>query len=331
MVGITASWQAADGHQPGGWPKSLQLVAFAFCVANAVAILHVFGTWLFDPNAPRIATDFVGFWPAGRQVLDGQAAAVYDSVAHKAAGVAALGHDFPGHFALYYPPPYLLLLSVLPLLPYTASYIAWVLLTPLPYIYVISRIVDDRIGILLACAFPAVLANAIIGQNGCITAALFGGALVAMQSRPVLAGCLIALLTYKPHFGILIPLALICAGQWRVFVSAAVATVALAVASWAILGTGAWEGFIDAILRANRYTLGEGLSDWSKLQNLFALVRVMGGNLQVAWVVQGAAIAVMTVWVCVAWSGRQPFEIKAAILSVGAVICAPYILSLIHI
>ena len=32
----------------------------------------------------------------------------------------------------------------------------------------------------------------------------------------------------------------------------------------------------------------------------------------------------MAVWVCVAWAGRQPFAIKAAILSVGAIVCAPY-------
>lgn len=325
MIGILASLQAIERREPGRWPPGLELAAFCLCIAQAVALAYVFGSWLLDANAVRVATDFVGFWPAGRLVLDGQAAAVYDPLAHKAAGVAALGHDFDGTFALYYPPPFLLLLSILPLLPYTASYLVWVAATPLPYIFVISRIIGHRGGILLACAFPALLGNAIIGQNGCITAALFGGALLAMPRRPILAGCLFALLTYKPHFGILIPLALICAGQWRVFASAAIGAVALAVLSWMILGTGAWEGFVSAILRANQYTLGEGRSDWSKLQNLFALVRLMGGSLQLAWILHATAIAAMAAWVCIAWSGRQPFAIKAAILSVGAVICAPYI------
>ena len=36
-------------------------------------------------------------------------------------------------------------------------------------------------------------------------------------------------------------------------------------------------------------------------------------------------MAITAVCVCLAWSGRQPFAIKAAILSVGAAICAPYI------
>ena len=108
----------------------------------------------------------------------------------------------------------MLLFALLATMPYMTSYIVWVTLNPLPYIYVIYRIIGDRSAILLACAFPALLANVIIGQNGCITAALFGGALLAMQyGRPVLSGVLIGLLTYKPHFGILIPLALICSQQ----------------------------------------------------------------------------------------------------------------------
>jgi hypothetical protein len=36
-------------------------------------------------------------------------------------------------------------------------------------------------------------------------------------------------------------------------------------------------------------------------------------------------MAAMAAWVCVAWSGRQPFAIKAAVLSAGAMIAAPYV------
>src|SRR5690348_15913292 len=62
--------------------------------------------------------------------------------------------------------------------------------------------------LLLALAFPAVLINVGHGQNGFLTAALVGGALVALPTRPTLAGILFGLLIYKPQFGLLIPLAL---------------------------------------------------------------------------------------------------------------------------
>ena len=193
MVGMLASLQTAPRREPGGWPGGLVLAAFCFCVANIVALVSTFGPWLLSADGMHVSTDFLGFWPAGRMVLDGQAAAVYDVVAHKAASVAALGRDFEGNYPIYYPPHFFLLLAVVALMPYGVSYLAWVALTLVSYVFVISRIIGHPTGILLACAFPALLANAIAGQNGCLTAALFGGALLAMERRPILAGFLFAL------------------------------------------------------------------------------------------------------------------------------------------
>src|SRR6185436_12010803 len=103
--------------------------------------------------------DFVGFWAAGKLVLQGQGAA-YDWALHKAATVAALGHDYDGGYPQFYPPHYFLLLPLVASAPYVLSHVLWVVLTPLPYIFVITRIVNDRLGILLALAFPTMLANA---------------------------------------------------------------------------------------------------------------------------------------------------------------------------
>lgn len=322
-------YTAAPSHGPqlAAWPRGLELAAFCFCVGQAafLAASFAFGHWLYDPSGARLANDFIGFWPAGQLILDGKADLIYNEAAHKAAGSAVIGYDFEGTYPLFYPPPAMLLFALLATMPYMTSYIVWVTLNPLPYIYVFTRIVGDPRAILLACAFPALLANVIIGQNGCVTAALFGGALLAMPKRPILAGVLIGLLTYKPHFGILIPIALLASQQWRVTVAATVTALAMAALSLGILGAGAWEGFLNAILSANQNTLTGGRHDWSKLQSLFGLVRVLGGSVDLAWVVHGTAMAVMAVWVFIAWSGRQPFAIKAAVLSVGAVIAAPYV------
>ena len=140
----------------------------------------------------------------------------------------------------------------------------------------------------------------------------------------MLAGCLIGLLTYKPHFGVLIPLALICARQWRAFASAAVVTTALIGLSALVLGVSAWIGFIDAILTMNQNVFGIGTADYGKLQSIFGLVRAAGGSLTLAWTLHGTAAALMAAWVYAVWSGRAPFAIKAAVLAVASVICAPY-------
>ena len=108
---------------------------------------------------------------------------------------------------------------------------AWTLLTFPLYAATIRGIIGDRIGLLLACAFPGILANAMVGQNGFVTAALLGGALIFMERRPLLAGGLIGLLSFKPHLGILIPVALVAGGHWRVIAAAAVTVALLFVAS----------------------------------------------------------------------------------------------------
>ena len=62
--------------------------------------------------------------------------------------------------------------------------------------------------LLLALASPAVLINAVGGQNGTWTAALLGGGLSLLERRPYLAGGLFGMMIYKPHLALLLPVAL---------------------------------------------------------------------------------------------------------------------------
>ena len=86
----------------------------------------------------------------------------------------------------------------------------------------------DPLWLLFAAAFPAVLVNAGHGQNGFLTAALLGGALVMLDRRPASRASCSALLSYKPQFGLMIPLVLIATQRWRVFGVAVVTVAALA-------------------------------------------------------------------------------------------------------
>src|SRR5205823_4661633 len=211
---------------------------FALCVAQCVYLVASFvhGTWIVDASGQQIATDFVNVWVSGRQALDGSAAAAYDIAIHKQAEVAAIGHPFAGQYPWIYPPPFLFVASMLALLPLIAAYAAWMALTFPPYIAAVRAIVGERAGFLVACAYPGILSNLVVGQNGFLTAALIGAALVLMQRRPALAGCLIGLLSFKPHLGILFPLALIAGGQWRVLMAAAGTTALLGLAACSVFG-----------------------------------------------------------------------------------------------
>jgi hypothetical protein len=305
----------------------VELIAFALCAANAVylAASLLYGTWLIDPGGRPIPTDFVNVWAAGHLALEGRPAEAYDWAIHKQVEDAVIGYSFEGYYAWLYPPAFLLVASLLATLPLIAAQGVWLLLTFPPYVAVIRSIVGHRIGVMLACAFPAVVSTFVAGQNGFFTAALIGATLRLLQCQPLAAGICLGLLTYKPQFGLLFPLVLAAGGYWRVIWSATATALLLNAAALAVLGADAWMAFVHSLPLASQAILTEGQADWSKLQSLFGLTRSLGGAEALAWSIQGAALAVTAGLLCVMWRSPLAFDLKAAALAAGALLSTPYL------
>jgi arabinofuranan 3-O-arabinosyltransferase len=310
-----------------GFPRVAELTLVAVCVAQAsfLALALVHGHWLILPEGGSPDTDFVNVWAAGRLVQDGQPFAAYDWTVHKAAEEAALGHAFPSYYPWFYPPPFLFAAALVACFPYVPAFVAWLAATLSAYVLAIRVITGHAIGILVACAFPAVLTNAMTGQNGCLSAALMGGALHLMERRPALAGALIGLLTYKPHLGLLFPLVLAASGRWRTFAAAALVTVLVAALSWLAFGSATWEAFWRAMPVLSQAVMTDGRGDFGKVQSVYALIRNLGGGEPLAWALHAAVVAVTAAGLVALWRSRAPFELKAAALAVGALLVTPYL------
>ena len=180
-----ALYQMSPAHGAGArLARPVELICFALVVAHATYLLTAYlqGVWLVAPDGSGVPSDFVNVWAAGRMVLAGHAASVYDWPAHKLVEVSAIGHPFDGYFGWHYPPTFLFVAAALSLLPYAIAYVFWVFATFPAYLAAIRAIIGGRIGYLLAAAFPAVLSNFIVGQNGFLTAGLIGGALVLLEA-----------------------------------------------------------------------------------------------------------------------------------------------------
>jgi len=307
--------------------RPVELVCFALVVAHAVylASSYLDGLWVVKPDGSGDPSDFVNVWAAGRLVLLGHAAAAYDWPTHKLIEVSAVGHPFDGYFGWHYPPTFLFAAAGLSLLPYATAYMVWALGTFPAYVAAIRAIIGDRVGYLLAAAFPAVLSNFIVGQNGFLTAGLFGGTLILMERRPIVAGMLLGLLTFKPHLGLLFPIALAAGGHWRVFVTAAIVAALMAAASWTAFGSECWQAFTASIGHTSQAFLSDGLADWSKLQTAFGLTRTLGGGEGLAWIVQTVVAVIAAGAVALIWRSRAPYEIKAAALGTAAMLATPYL------
>jgi arabinofuranan 3-O-arabinosyltransferase len=308
-------------------PASLLNVCFVFFVINVSFFPAAFFShwWIYGPSGLGIPTDFVNVWAAGRLVLDGHPAQAYDWDIQKHLEVAELGQDFVGNFAWHYPPPFLFVAAFLAQFPYAVAFIGWAATSLVPYLAVMRAIVGRPFGWLLAAAFPVVLTNTLVGQNGFLTASLIGGVLYLMPVRPVLAGICLGLLSYKPQYGLLFPLVLIAASQWTVFFTAGVVAAAMALVSWLAFGTETWQAFFHWIPMFSQAFLTEGRAPWGKMQSIFALVRYFGGTEQVAWIFQWIMSGTVAVLLALLWRGRISYPLKAAALAAGTLLITPYL------
>ncbi|HEV7880448.1 glycosyltransferase family 87 protein [Bradyrhizobium sp.] len=308
-------------------PPALFNACFVLFVINAAFFPTAYFAhwWITDPNGLGTPTDFVNVWSAGKLVLDGHPAWAYDWDIQKRIQVDLLGQTFVGHFAWHYPPPFLFVAAFLAQFPYTVAFIGWVSISLVPYLMTMRAIVGRPFGWMLAAAFPVVLTNTLVGQNGFLTASLVGGMLILLPTRPILAGICLGLLSYKPQYGLLFPIALIAAAQWRVFFTAAIVAVAMAAVSWLAFGTESWLAFFDWLPMFSQAFLTEGRAPWGKMQSIFALVRFFGGSEPLGWAFQWtmiSAVAAALVWV---WRSRVRYSLKAAALAAGTLLVTPYL------
>lgn len=297
-------------------------IAWAACLAQMLA-MH---SWILNAHGKPIVTDFLEVWVAGRTTLAGAAASAYDPKLHHAAQAAAAGHDFHGFLWWHYPPLVLFLAAALGLMPYLPAFLVWVGSTLACYLAAIAAIARSRVAALLACAMPAVFINAVAGQNGCFTAALIGVVLLNLETRPILAGAFLGLLTYKPQFGILFPLVLVATGRWRAFASAGVVAALAILLPWGVFGGETIRAFVHFLPRASQSLLVNGDAGWNKLQTVYGFTRWLGWQNLPASVLQSTvsiATAVALVWL---WRRRDvSYALKAAGLATAVLCATPYL------
>ena len=151
--------------------------------------------------------------------------------------------------------------------------IAWSLSTMAFYLGAARRLFP-RSG-WLAAAFPAVFANASIGQNAFVTTGIFLTGLALLECSPLAAGAVLGCLVIKPQLGLLLPVALIAGRQWRAIVGAAISSTGIMLLGLLLFGTATTMAWIHQLpLYA---TIGrDGLVGWSKLGSVYAAARLAG-------------------------------------------------------
>lgn len=302
-------------------------LAGGFALAYPVCLWMMFQAhgWILGANGRPLVTDFMVFWLAGRAALEGAAAAAYVPQLHHTAEVALSGHAFAGQLPWRNSPLFFFIAAPLALFPYLWAFLIWVTGSLAVYGLVIFRIARAPLALVLACATPAIFINAICGQNGALTAALMGAALLCIERRPLASGILIGLLSYKPQFGILIPIALVAGGYWRVLLIAAVACMATVLASMLTFGIEPFRAFLHYLPVTSNEILVHGINGFKKLQTTYGLVRWLGFDNDIAWAAQTGLICFLAAALFWLWRRDVPFALKAAALPVATLLVTPHL------
>jgi len=318
---ISGVWLSEERVRVYSW------ILIAFWSLAFIALI-VTATGNLDVLGRPLGTDFANTWSSGLQALGGAPLDVYNlnaqRVAQHAAFATAETSTFDWHYPWLYPPTFLLIAAPLAVLPYTGALFVWLAVSLPMYVIAIRAILSQRLATLAAIAFPAVAINIGHGQNAFLSAGLMGAGLIWLDRRPVLSGIAFGLLSYKPQFGLLIPLVLIATGRWKVFVSAAVTVVLMiALSAWAF-GADIWPAFFAHIGFTREVVLESGAMAWEQKQSLFAALRALGGGVSLAYTLQavlGVSVAAAIVWL---WRLRVDYALKAAGLVAATLLATPY-------
>jgi hypothetical protein len=320
-------WQ---GLRSGEWltparARGYSLLVLGLCIL-AMAGWIALSDNLIDRNGKPVGTDFSNVYAAGELTWQRRAAEAYQpALQHAAEKTVFAGREVP-FYGWHYPPFFFAVAVLVAAVPYAWGLSIWLVTSLASYLAVLRAILPRPETLLIAAAFPAVFVNIGHGQNGFLTTALLGGALHLLDRRPWLAGVLIGLLTYKPQFGVLIPIALLASGRWRTIGAAMITIVGLLALSFVTLGGGVWHAFADSMTFTQTMVLEQGGTGWEKIQSIFSAVRMWGGSVQLAYAVQIALAVTLAASLAWLWRSEAAFELKAAALAVGSLLATPYVL-----
>lgn len=299
-------------------------IAFAVVIALALSQYVILMAFIFGASPDFVlGGDFIAFWSAAREVLDGNLTGLYTPDGLEAAIAAHRpGVDVSG-LTWQYPPHASLIFSPIGYLPYEIAYALWCALGLAFFTGVLVQTGVRGRWLIAALATIPILIVLNTGQNALFTGGLLLLAVTYAKPKPVLAGVAAALLTVKPQLGFLLPVVFIVNGHWRAFGVAALASLALWAASFIILGGGAWAAFFGFV-----GTVGEAVSDG--VMPLFKMVNVYAAA-RLAWLpdLVAAALAISAILMAIAalvWTCRRTDEPAwhYAVLATGTLLAAPY-------
>ena len=297
-------------------------MALFFGIVYGIAVRESF--WVVA-KGKFLFLDFGIFWGVSHLVEQGQAVLAYQSSVISQSIAAGFMGQRPGGFGWFYPPTFFLLIWPLAYLKPPLAYMVFMGATGSLYVAAIVKTLPGRATWWGILGFSGLWLNLIVGQNGFLSAGLLGWALYFLKPRPVLSGVFLGLLTFKPHLGILIPVALVLDRQWRCLISATATFVILSGLTVVFFGGGVWEAWLGNFALVRQNLAQPDPTFLVKLTSVFVLVRLLGFSEVLAYASQWVCSLVVLSVVWRVWRSSLSRECKYACLVLAALLVTPYV------
>lgn len=290
--------------------------------------LYISGKWILNKHGDPLNVDFIWIWLGGKIALSGHALDAFSYPYFSKAQVPLVGppQSYFDYFHWIYPPSLFFYLIPFALLPYSLAFPVWVVTTMALYACSIQAIVRRPWAWSCALMPLPVMFNIKLGHTGFLMAGLLGFSLFLMERSPFAGGLVLGLLTYKPQLGLLFPIVLLAAGQWRVLAGAVLSAGILGLAVAAEFGPDIWLKFLASVHSANPRTLMPDADMTATLQTVYGVLIWVGWRTSAAWGCHIVIALTVATLVCVIWRRPVRYAIKAAALAAGAMLVTPYML-----
>lgn len=308
-----------------GW-GTLIILGLSSSILLIWATVQVDAHWISPLANKPLSWDFTNLWFGGKLALAGDFRTIFDVDAYR----AALRAEFAPYIddsEWSYPPSILLLGIPLAILPLPVAWAIWSLGGVLTLVAAGRAFGLAHRHILLICLSPAFVCCLVLGQNGAYVAALLLGGLWMAPKRPGWAGFMFALLTFKAQFGLLVPICLLAARNWRAIAFAVAYGLIIAAVTALLFGPSIWLDF-NAVTRPLMVSILEApFPQPYQMSAVTAFIagRGLGGSVDAAYAVQGVVALACCVTAYRLWStpACDP-KLRLAATAALTILATPY-------
>ena len=309
-------------------PELIETIARCYVAVAAVVylldLLRQTRERLTDGAVRPFGDDFINFWSGPYLAWHHRAAEIYNFEAFHVFEQSVVGPHLQG-YNYSYPPMLLVVTAPLALVPYLPGLVLWLVGGWYAFYRALRLAMPQGRVLLLALATPAVFVNAVGGQIGAWTAALFGFGLGLLDRMPVVAGGCLGLLIYKPQLGLLIPVALIAGRRWRALAAAAAVSATLIIVAALWFGPDIFADYMLRLALLRHFALEDGSGVWHRSLSVFVAARRLGADVPVAYAVQAVFAVMAALAVAAVWWRDASFGVRNATLVLGTCLATPYL------